>query len=853
MEERSAPWRHRRSDSLAIRSHWGLCARSISNYGVDDVVLPVDTETAAPRATAARPLLWRARMLLRLRLAQCRALLRNYGDSSGLLVAAAPAVIVLGCVDYAFEAFAPMPPGCPRSFYQGIGVPHACVPAFRHSYAFVVARCMVAASCLLAIWLQRVYRLMRMNRARRQQPGQAGGCSEGPADAASRQAWTHPSFYRDSASDGFELSRNPRASLGMVKSVSGRRPWGSGSAGWTVAPSRQAWLETVGAVYSSVAAMLCSMLVIMTTVTAVYMANALPDSSGRSATGASWDYACATCTDYSAATSAFPSREAAVSECASTGKATALNVCFLTWHARMPMMLISGHVSSLAMVTVLTPLRVWGPVAIDAGEATGQRWLHVLRILHLLLIPAVVQCFIPFFALFTMEFYLAPRLLVEVSGYSSVIFVGPEVALSLWFLWAGRQNRRAGNAVAPGGPVTDAPRASAGKGLRQRVWAACRAVYDAILLESASGLNCSLQYMIGLILLVWSIPTVSYGAGFYAFLTAVTAGLLSWFMLTRDRPVRFEDLARDPRGVGCGLVVDACLLADAVQHHLEGAAPIGHLRTYKATVYRMEATLAVSYRWQDTEVEVCPGLALNMSQWQMEQLLAALRDTTCFYVWIDRLSVPQKASELQNTLLSRMMATYASARETLVLRSLEKSGSRYHQRAWTLPEFACSTATRVCTFDREDDVGGAAEDQRGAFTQEEELLVGEVREYYREHVAHIRPLWLLSSGEELESTRNLSNGFKSGWELYMRVRLRGLLNCTVRADRVRATYPLFFCAPVEDHTDLCHLAEAVADAMEAYAPGSSDARMARRNLTEVVGASVDKPTRKSRMRISVSR
>jgi len=308
-----------------------------------------------------------------------------------------------------------------------------------------------------------------------------------------------------------------------------------------------------------------------------------------------------------------------------------------------------------------------------------------------------------------------------------------------------------------------------------------------------------------------------------------------------------------PRGVGCGLVVDACLLADAVQRHLEGAAPIGHLRTYKATVYRMEATLAVSYRWQDAEVEVCPGLALNMSQWQMEQLLAALRDTTCFYVWIDRLSVPQKASELQNTLLSRMMATYASARETLVLRSLEKSGSRYHQRAWTLPEFACSTATRVCTFDREDDVGGAADDQRGAFTQEEELLVGEVREYYREHVAHIRPLWLLSSGEELKLMRNLSNGFKTAWELYMRVQLRGLLNCIVHADRVRATYPLFFCTPVEDHTDLCRLVEAVADAMEAYAPESSDARIARRNLAEIVGASVDKPTRKSRMHISAPR
>jgi hypothetical protein len=29
-----------------------------------------------------------------------------------------------------------------------------------------------------------------------------------------------------------------------------------------------------------------------------------------------------------------------------------------------------------------------------------------------------------------------------------------------------------------------------------------------------------------------------------------------------------------------------------------------------------------------------------------------------------------------------MMATYASARETLVLRSAEMAGNRYHQRAW---------------------------------------------------------------------------------------------------------------------------------------------------------------------------
>jgi hypothetical protein len=90
----------------------------------------------------------------------------------------------------------------------------------------------------------------------------------------------------------------------------------------------------------------------------------------------------------------------------------------------------------------------------------------------------------------------------------------------------------------------------------------------------------------------------------------------------------------------------------------------------------------VSYRWQAAEVWICPGLTLNMSRWQMERVVDALENTSCFYVWIDRLSVPQYECELQNTLLSRMMATFASARETLVLRSIEENGSRYHQRAW---------------------------------------------------------------------------------------------------------------------------------------------------------------------------
>jgi hypothetical protein len=51
---------------------------------------------------------------------------------------------------------------------------------------------------------------------------------------------------------------------------------------------------------------------------------------------------------------------------------------------------------------------------------------------------------------------------------------------------------------------------------------------------------------------------------------------------------------------------------------------------------------------------------------------------------------------MKRTLLSRMMAVYASAGYTLVLRSLELEGCRYHQRG----EAACSlTLLRGALFD----------------------------------------------------------------------------------------------------------------------------------------------------------
>jgi len=222
-----------------------------------------------------------------------------------------------------------------------------------------------------------------------------------------------------------------------------------------------------------------------------------------------------------------------------------------------------------------------------------------------------------------------------------------------------------------------------------------------------------------------------------------------------------------------------------------------------------------------------------MGRWQIEQLLDALKTSTCFYVWIDRLSVPQVESELQNTLLSRMMGTYASARETLVLRSLEEEGSRYHQRAWTLAEYVCSNMPLVRT-ETESRAGTVAwAEACVAVTEFEERHVEEVRRWYRSHISQCRPMWLHPEGEP---HLGLGPEIQEVWGIYERV--RGILHCKVPEDRIRAVYPLFFGVPVESHDELASLVKSVASELEIQMPGSPSSLMAFKHYIDITGAAI---------------
>lgn len=81
---------------------------------------------------------------------------------------------------------------------------------------------------------------------------------------------------------------------------------------------------------------------------------------------------------------------------------------------------------------------------------------------------------------------------------------------------------------------------------------------------------------------------------------------------------------------GFGLVINAADLCNALSSEAGSTEYAGPLRTYKASMLRMEETMAVSYRWQGASRSFAKGrLELNMSCWQIRSLVQAIRNCKC--------------------------------------------------------------------------------------------------------------------------------------------------------------------------------------------------------------------------------
>lgn len=278
-------------------------------------------------------------------------------------------------------------------------------------------------------------------------------------------------------------------------------------------------------------------------------------------------------------------------------------------------------------------------------------------------------------------------------------------------------------------------------------------------------------------------------------------------LVTRDAEIGPESLLSE--GAGFGLIVNAKHLKQALQAHLSGRTYNRKMARYKATSIRMQETLAISYRWHDENgVDLGNGMELNITEWQTACILQVINTTGCLYVWMDKLAIPATDTKrLQKTLLSRMMAVYSSALVTLVLRSRETDGDRYHQRVWTLQEFCAANQLIVLTEDNDGREGLDEELICTAILDGEDFLVELLR---REHMARrgqCVPVWLTDGGATSIMQSVPTDDARQIWETYKKLSTK--LHCRYRADTVRALYPLLWNRPAESEPELVALLEAL--------------------------------------------
>jgi hypothetical protein len=235
----------------------------------------------------------------------------------------------------------------------------------------------------------------------------------------------------------------------------------------------------------------------------------------------------------------------------------------------------------------------------------------------------------------------------------------------------------------------------------------------------------------------------------------------------------------------------------------------------------MKEALVVSYRWQPqnqalVHPEGCTGRAhcagmkdgivgLNMSRWQRKQLLGAIQSSWYPYVWLDALSIPAAVLGpnpdpgswllgLSDTLLTRMMAVYAAGANTVVLRSAEPDGGRYHQRFWTMQEFCGSRAVIVFS---EDNVHSKP------YTPEEDAEFTEMRRGIKSGMKSALPLWgqrLLAATGNNEAALERRKSLIRGVEAFTKA--QAMVACQEQVDKIRALLPIFLNSPVQDATEL---------------------------------------------------
>ena len=146
-----------------------------------------------------------------------------------------------------------------------------------------------------------------------------------------------------------------------------------------------------------------------------------------------------------------------------------------------------------------------------------------------------------------------------------------------------------------------------------------------------------------------------------------------------------------------------------------------------------------------------------------------------------------------------MLPVYASARLTLVIRTVETTeSSQYHKRAWTLQEF-CS-APKLLVVNQDAPPGSMA----CAVAPEDNAYFFRLRSKVQAKLSHCKPMWLYGVNNSFlkrpSVARNIVDEYRA---------LAGMTHCQHAADKLRAFCPLLCNVTVEGHQELLKLIETV--------------------------------------------
>ena len=252
---------------------------------------------------------------------------------------------------------------------------------------------------------------------------------------------------------------------------------------------------------------------------------------------------------------------------------------------------------------------------------------------------------------------------------------------------------QARDASSEGGLQEEAPETDPGQGQEQQASTSTRAWLWRTLNGGDAGVRFQAQVYLVILTYMMNMQFLMVSTPYLVVVWAIRLLLFLLVFFIKDVECTFDEMRNG--NAGMGRLADAPRLCKAMQAYLDGKEIKFKVPLVKASLLRMQETIAVSYRWQGETADV-GGLKINMSPWQMQMIIKAVKKSNCrceynalmvlveryrdavaalrpsYFIrsgraadnvtlpvplfadlWIDCLAVEQAPTQLQSVLLSR--------------------------------------------------------------------------------------------------------------------------------------------------------------------------------------------------------